>query len=359
MAKRIPWLVCVSLVVVSGLSAEEPALLHTFSGRGNSADTFVFSQNGRTLISGGLDGAIVFWDVSTGESIAKCREHSSVEGLALLSKQSNISVSAGSPPVYSTNEIPAPPIILWDVAKREKVATLGDVVHGLVMSMAVSPNGTCIALGVLSTDFVGDPFRVDLWDTKSHKKTITLPSEDSPSSLAFSPDGTVLAIPGCDLGGWANVKLSNVADGKQIAILKGHTDSVNKVLFSPDGKLLVTCSCEDETIRFWNTRTYKAEAILKRQDGIAPRTIAFDPNGKILASGHEGGIVTLWDVTTRKRITDFKANSYSVWCLAFSPDGKTLASSAATRKGIIKLWDIASFVETLGSKKAPVKTAGE
>ncbi len=357
MIKQIPWLLCISLVVISGLSAAEPTLLHTLTGHSNSADAFAFSHDGKTLVSGGSDGTIVFWDVSRGESIARFQEYTVVECLECLSKESSILVSAGSPrDGYSIEGGATPAIMLWDVAKKKKLATFGSI-GGRVISLAVSPKGKIIATGILSYDFVGDPFRVELWDTKSQKKTMTLPSKNSASSLAFSPDGTMLATTGCNLGRCANVKLWNVADGKQIAILKGHTDIVNTVSFSPDGKLLATCSCEDETIKLWNTHTYKAEAILERQDGIAPRTIAFAPNGRMLASGHEGGIVTLWDVTTRKRITDFTANAYDVCCLAFSPDGKTLASSAATRKGIIKLWDIASFVETWGQTKRRSKPA--
>ena len=162
-------------------------------------------------------------------------------------------------------------------------------------------------------------------------------------------------------GAWdSTVKLWDVATGRHTATLEGHSDWVNSVAFSPDGKLLASGSV-DETIKLWDVATRTNTATLEGHQS-AVRSIAFSPNGKALASGSEdnympssNNTVKLWDVATGRNIvtfrhTDKNKNSgwvqYAVYSVAFSPDGATVASGAGLwipDKGSVILWDVSSF----------------
>ena len=181
-------------------------------------------------------------------------------------------------------------------------------------------------------------------------------------SVAFSPDGKTLASGSED----KTIKLWDVATGKEQATLKGHTDAVSSVAFSPDGKTLASGS-EDKTIKLWDVATGKEQATLKghtrgvvrgvqpgRQDaGLGERGQDDQAVGRGDGQGtghpqgtHGQGVrpwrsartarrwprgamdktIKLWDVATGKEQATLKGHTDAVCSVAFSPDGKTLAS---------------------------------
>jgi len=90
------------------------------------------------------------------------------------------------------------------------------------------------------------------------------------------------------------VKLWNVEDGTEIATLKGHTDYVWSVNFSPDGKALASAS-QDNTVKLWNVADGTETATLKGHTNYV-WSVDFSPDGKMLASGSSDNTVKLWNV---------------------------------------------------------------
>ena len=124
--------------------------------------------------------------------------------------------------------------------------------------------------------------------------------------------------------------------------LNGHSDTVNSVAFSPDGKMLASGSY-DQTIRLWSTDTGATLKVLRYgiQSGWCCRTahsIAFSPDGSILASGHGIGMIRIWDVQTGEILKALTGHGGQVHSVAFSPDGQTLASGSSN--STIRLWDV-------------------
>jgi WD40 repeat protein len=188
---------------------------------------------------------------------------------------------------------------------------------------------------------------------------------DQVRSVAFSPDGRLLASGSCGKPGsttnecrQGEIKLWEVASGSLVRSLTGHTNGVNSVAFSPDGRLLASAdSFPGWRINLWEV----ASGSLVRSLGYTDwaESVAFSPDGKLLASGSCGkrrfgdciqGEIKLWDVASGSLVRTLSGHTNWVWSVAFSPDGRLLASGSCGAtysfgyciQGKIKLWDVAS-----------------
>ena len=154
-------------------------------------------------------------------------------------------------------------------------------------------------------------------------------------TVAFSPTNHQLVA---SAGESHVIKLWNLKNGK-VRTLRGHTDVINAIAFSPDGRLLASVS-DDGIIKLWNVHNQKNIATLR--EGTHFRTVAFSPDGKLLATGG-GPHVKLWDVGRRVEIATFRHDT-GVWSVAFSPDGEFLAvgDGSSEGPGTVKVWDVKS-----------------
>src|SRR5262245_2621043 len=124
--------------------------------------------------------------------------------------------------------------------------------------------------------------------------------------------------------------------------IKGHGEAVYSVAFSPDGKMLASGSL-DRMVKLWDIDAGQELATLKGH-GNKYSSVAFSPDGKRLASGGQDGAVKLWDAATGQELAALKGNAGGwIYSVAFSPDGKRLASGSISR--IVRLWDIGAGQE--------------
>ena len=122
---------------------------------------------------------------------------------------------------------------------------------------------------------------------------------------------------------------------RPVETLSGHTDGVVSIAFSPDGSILASGSA-DNTVQLWDTVTELPIATLIGHTAMA-RSVAFSPDGSILASGGHDGTVRLWDVATRTPIDILLGHTDGVESVVFSPDGNTLASGG--RDSTVRSWN--------------------
>lgn len=143
--------------------------------------------------------------------------------------------------------------------------------------------------------------------------------------LTYSPDGKLLAS-----GSWDNsVKLWDAATGKNLATLTGLELGVTAISFNPTGTILA--ATDGEEVRIWNTTRYKEILSIESptpitQDAIT--AVAISPDGSFLATMYEKGKIVLWNTTTGKQLSSFQPDNqqggYESGTVSFSADGQTL-----------------------------------
>jgi WD40 repeat protein len=145
-------------------------------------------------------------------------------------------------------------------------------------------------------------------------------------SFNFSRDGSMLAACCCDKIAVWNVQTRNVLTRLNVP----ENDIIQAILFTADKKGLITYVFDKSTIQIWDLGSKKIDVTLRGHGGRV-KAMALSPNGKLLASGDEMGIVKLWDLNSRKELPfpEGKARDLHVSAMAFSPDGKTLAVAFA------------------------------
>src|SRR5262249_51921688 len=154
---------------------------------------------------------------------------------------------------------------------------------------------------------------------------------DAVLSVNFSPDGRVLASGGLD----GTVRLWDMATSKEMKVLRGHTNMVADVAFRGDGRLLASAGGvwdpytnkykAGEVVILWEVSTGRQWVTLRgHTDSIW--SLCFSPDGRTLATASLDGTVKLWEVASGKERATLQGHTDGVSAVTFLPDGKTLAS---------------------------------
>lgn len=219
------------------------------------------------------------------------------------------------------------------VASQPKFVLSGHT--GRVLGVAFSPDGTRLASSAADKT-------IRIWETHEGKLLQTLTGHTAEvNSIAFSQDGTQLASASQD----KTLRLWDVAAGKIVHLFSGHKAPVRSVAFGPDGAHLVSGS-QDRTVRLWDTKTGKETRILGELLFHAD-SVAFSPDGTLVAGGSRGadGMVKLWSIPAGRQLFSEALHGNGVLCVAFSPDGRTLASGGADT--VVRILDVATNKERL------------
>jgi len=169
-------------------------------------------------------------------------------------------------------------------------------------------------------------------------------------AVTFSSDGRRVASCSRD----KTVRLWDANTGAALHTLEGHSDCVTAVMFSSDGRRLASSS-DDDTVRLWNANTGVALHILEGHSGRV-KAVTFSFDGRWLASCSSDKTVRLWDANTGAALHTLEGHSSWVMAVTFSPDGRQLASCSGDET--VRLWDVntGEALQTLQGHSSVVRT---
>jgi WD40 repeat protein/tRNA A-37 threonylcarbamoyl transferase component Bud32 len=345
----------------------------TLKGHRYCVASLAFSPDGSQLATGSWDHTIKLWDAVTGQEPLTLDGHTGpVAGIVFNPADGRRLATVAEDRT----------IKVWDTDTGELVQSFPGRAR-MFGGFAYSPDGRFLVAAGPGRSESGGPAKgqVTIWDAATGTLVKSLPGHTEwTAGVAYSPDGRFLASAGFDKTGQGTasnggVKVWETATGKLVQSLAGHTEWISAVAYSPDGRFLASAGKEagkepkdlPAEVKVWEPATGKLVGHL-RSLARDSSCLAFSPDGRYLASGSFGffdnqgrqlpGGITVWewDGGTWKDKYTLKGHNGAVYNLAFAPDNRRLASASEDKE--VKVWDLLTGAEVLALKGNPEKAIG-
>ncbi|HUG68926.1 MAG TPA: protein kinase [Pirellulaceae bacterium] len=312
--------------------------VRTLRGHPGNVFSVCFSPNGKLIASGSFDNSLRIWDAEAGEQLHSLNRHSGAIHCVDFSPDSKRIVS-GSGDLFNPNTTPGE-VIVWDAEQGKELFPLRGH-SGSVRCVNFSPNGKLIVTA-------GGDRTIKIWSSDTGQEIRTLRGHSGPvTCVRFAPNGRRLVsasespksigttpIPG-------EIRIWDAETGQELQPLRGHTDNVTCVRFSPDGQRIFSVS-SDETLRIWDAEKGH-ELLICRGHSADIKSVAVSSDGKRIVSGSTDGTARLWDANTSPTTFILRGHALEVLAVCFSPDGKHIVSGSgkvvnSDRPGELKIW---------------------
>ncbi len=301
-----------------------------------------FTPDGKQVAAGGPAGDVTFFDTATGKPGRKLAPER-VDEPRPHDFWSVAFAPDGKTLVTGSSDHT---VRLWDAATGKELRRLGRQPDA-VWSVACSPDGKVVASAGRRDG------TVHIWDLKTGKEVRSLTGQKGGiSRIVYSSDGRLLVAAGGSFD--PTIYVWNARAGKVVCRLTGHTEYIEGVAISPDNRTVASVS-RGETARLWDLETGRER---RRLPAVGPlRCVAFSPDGRTLAAGGggEGESVILFDAATGRVKGRLRSETPGISSLAFARDGRTLAGAGLTRD--VHVWEVATGQERrqfTGPQEMPV-----
>lgn len=294
------------------ISGEKLLLTIDDPSAGIAMNRLAFSSDGKTLYTESAERKIRSWEASTGKEILDLRMFHGLRHPFAWSHDGRY-VAGQSEGGWA--------IDVKEIATGRLITTLKRDI-GFVTEVTFAPD----ARSVLVSGSAGITYH---WELPSGKEIGKF--DGVTCAPSFSHDGKLIAMCSEDA-----IKIWDLENGFERAVLRGHVRDVNAIAFSPDGRKLASGG-KDNTAKIWNVPPNDPRGILRSHTaGISK--LAFSRDGKLLASGSDDKTVKLWDVESERERLTLRGHAEKIITAAFSPNGVTLATAGADGK--IFFWDV-------------------
>ncbi len=310
----------------------------TLSGHKNSINALTFSPTKKGLLaSGSSDGTVRFWDTNTGDELAifATGYTESVKSVAFSKNNAMLcsAASNGTVQIWNTKtgkELPSPPIPHYDMINALAFSQDATLFACNGADTIVSSKGTTASARWRSHK------EIQLWMLPTGDQLTSYSQETS--TLAFSPDNKILAAGTRHQG----IRLLDINSGVELFNFNTKDPFERNLVFSPNGKFLATYGTHIQT-QLWDV-TEQREIMLPNIQNT--NALAFSPNSSLLALKYREGI-DLWRITPigieKHKVISLENHRGFGSILLFSPDGNTLLDiQSVGRKHLIQLWDVDS-----------------
>jgi WD40 repeat protein/transcriptional regulator with XRE-family HTH domain len=286
-----------------------------FAGHDDGVEEANFSPDGTRVVTASDDHTARVWDAATGQELVRLSGHDLKTTSAVFSPDGKTILTASADQTAR----------LWGAATGRQLRQFTDPTDQLRMA-GFSPDGQYIASA-------GAGGIARIWAARTAANLLTMDQHNigsSWSSVTFSHDGQRIALSNDD----KNAYIRDPLTGKDLQILRGHSDYVHDAVFSPDDRYVLTSSV-DGTARLWDAQTGKEVRRFIGHSGPV-EGIAFSPNGKYVLTGGDDQTARLWDVQTGAELRRFSGHSDMVHSVAFSPDGKYILTASLDKTA--RIW---------------------
>ncbi|MCS6812631.1 MAG: serine/threonine protein kinase [Cyanobacteria bacterium] len=288
--------------------------IQTLVGHSSWVTAVALCQDGKTLVSGGLDDTIRVWDYTTGELLRTLQGHTKPINALAVSPDGKLLVSGSDDAT----------VRIWDLQMGTLMSTLSGHMRD-VNAVALSPDGRRLLSG-------GSDRTIRLWSVSRGELLRTKSTVGIVRAVTIAPNQQYFAIGGMDnkvyLGAMNTVELQRT--------MPGHLNSVNTVAITPNNAMIISGS-KDKTIKIWQLQTGELQQTLTgHTDSV--NAVLVNPGGQTIISGGSDRTIRFWNLRTGNLISTITEHTDAIDALSISPDGQTIASGSKDKT--IRVWQL-------------------